>query len=233
MRLRVDPRNGFTLVELMISAGIGAIILGAVVLGGAAFQKIFAASNEYYRATSDQSRVLDYIARDVRRALMVQVINGGQELVLTLPNYLSAGAPQTPTIAYGRSPFGKPNGIVDYGTAANPIAVSYSMSGQLIIRKQGIATVTNPAKANDWLVTSTNFDTTQITWNPNLQATICNDVENFQLTDLDATGSVKVTLSFMPRFHFASTADLTDANNSARKGTSVYTGIALRNPRRN
>jgi type II secretory pathway component PulJ len=233
MKLTLKKHSGYTLVELMISASIGGFILASIVIGGAAFQKIFAASNEYYRATSDQSRVLDYIARDVRRAVMVQVINGGQELVLTLPNYLSSGSPQTPTIAYGRSAYGKPNGIVDYGTAANPVAVSYSMSGQSIIRKQGTATVTNPAKANDWLVTSTNFDTTQITWNSNLQATICNDVENFQLTDLDATGSVKVTLSFMPRFHFASTADLTDANNSARKGTSVYTGIALRNPRRN
>ena len=55
-------RAGLTLVETMIAAAVGSAITGAMVLGSMSFQTLSNGANEYYRATSDQMRVLDSIA---------------------------------------------------------------------------------------------------------------------------------------------------------------------------
>ena len=55
------------MAEMIVSLGIGSMILVAIVTGGVAFQKVFFAADDYYTATEDQNRVMDYIVRDLRR----------------------------------------------------------------------------------------------------------------------------------------------------------------------
>ena len=118
-------KMAFSLVELMISLAVGSLILAAVVSSTIAMQKLFAATDQYYMATSDQMRVLDFIALDMRRAVTGNVSNSAQTLTLTLPDYVdytqSPPAPRTPTVSV--------MGKVIYGASASQPTVSYSISG--------------------------------------------------------------------------------------------------------
>src|SRR6266478_5627550 len=102
-RPKVANRWAFTLVEMMISASVGSLILGALILTATSFQNVFNATDDYYLATSDQMRVLDYISLDMRRAVSGSVSNTAQTLTLTLPDYidysLNPPTPRTATIA--------------------------------------------------------------------------------------------------------------------------------------
>jgi Tfp pilus assembly protein PilW len=58
--------DAYTLVEMMVSVCVGALILAAVAESMVALQTLFVATDQYYMATSDQTRVLDFIAQDMR-----------------------------------------------------------------------------------------------------------------------------------------------------------------------
>src|SRR6266480_2713291 len=78
MKLCLTTRQriaGMTLVETMIAASIGSAVIGAMVLGSVSFQQLSNGADEYYKATSDQMRVLDSIALDMRRATGGSVSN--------------------------------------------------------------------------------------------------------------------------------------------------------------
>src|SRR5689334_16551406 len=89
--------QAFTLAETVVAAGVAAVILSAVVLGGVSFLNVFNATDEYYKANADQTRVLDYIAMDLRCALSGTISNSGQTLTLNMQDYLNyAGNPPVP-----------------------------------------------------------------------------------------------------------------------------------------
>ena len=93
-----------------------------------ALQKSTSASYHHIRSQIQQARLVDYIARDLRRALTVNVGNSqsGETLSLTIPDYYAAdGAPQDPVIV---------NGGIVYGNAAG-IPISYFKSGGNVIRR--------------------------------------------------------------------------------------------------
>lgn len=93
--MRMNPSRGsdraFTLVETIVGAAIGSIILAALMLGSVALLRTFKAVEDYSDAAIDQARILDYIARDVRRATSVSVLLNPTRLSLTIPDqYLNA-----------------------------------------------------------------------------------------------------------------------------------------------
>src|SRR6476659_9476086 len=153
MKLRrrsfVEDR-AFTLVEMLVAAAIASMALLALVTGSIACQKVFSATDYALKSSVDQLRILDYIERDARQALTVNVTNSGQTLTLTVPNYIdsSTGQPRLPTIKPGKKSNGMPNGTVDYGDPAAPVTVSYFLAngpapysfqanGRYLIRQQG------------------------------------------------------------------------------------------------
>jgi Tfp pilus assembly protein PilW len=115
----------FSMVELMVSLAVGSMILAAVASGTIAMQKLFVATDQYYMATSDQMRVLDFIALDMRRAASGNVSNAAQTLTLTLPDYMDYT--QNPPVP--RSPSVSATGKLNYGAAASQPTVVYSISG--------------------------------------------------------------------------------------------------------
>ena len=76
----------------------------------------------------EQARLLDYVCRDLRRALTVSVdtFEGAQRIKITIPDfYATDGTPRDPVIA---------NGTVYYGDRANPVRVAYYKTGSVIYR---------------------------------------------------------------------------------------------------
>jgi Tfp pilus assembly protein PilW len=117
--------DAYTLVEMMVSVCVGALILAAVAESMVALQTLFVATDQYYMATSDQTRVLDFIAQDMRSALSGAVSNQAQTLTLTLPDYIDyTQNPPAP-----RSPVLSATGTVSYGSTTTPPKVSYTVTG--------------------------------------------------------------------------------------------------------
>lgn len=122
-------RDGFTLVEAIVAAAIASIVLTALMLGSINLLRTHKAVEAYSDSAIDQARVLDYIARDVRRATSVTVLQNPTRLSLTIPDqYLTTNPTDrrfsTPTV--GTS--------VVYGSGS--INVTFYVSGKNFIRQE-------------------------------------------------------------------------------------------------
>lgn len=66
------PASGFSLVELMISAGIGSVIMTAIVLSFICCTRSFAAIGNYIDLNRASQSALDQMSRDIRQASSLQ-----------------------------------------------------------------------------------------------------------------------------------------------------------------
>jgi len=204
---------GYTVVELLMATGVSGLVLGGLVLGSVALQRSSAANLDYAIAQNDQSRISDYLAVDMRRALDVSP-DGSGGVIITLPNYYNAdGTAKTPTIV---STMGWPQkqrkkkknkhpNIITAQTAsydpANKVTVKYykgnaSALGQdptVFYRESG-----GVAKA------------------------IATDVADFQLTISDNETMAKTSITFAPRFRLLN-------SYSSNATTAFYQTTFLRN----
>ena len=201
---RNKRRVGFTLVELMMSAGCASLMLAAVLSAGVALQRSFAAVEGYSLAEGDQLRIQDYIAMDCRRAVSatrdngswtyssnvwswVSDPNGAATLTVTVPNYYDTnGHPVDPTY--------NSTGAIQYGGATTTI--SYYKSGSSFMRQIGF----DPTKAK----------------------AIATNVASFTVNDQDLTSRVTCSITFSPRFVYL-------PGPGPINGTTVYSNTFLRN----
>ena len=99
-------RAGFTLAEVVISMGASTIMLCALVLGCMGIQRALHNSERYATRQADQRRLLDYLSRDLRRAVGIAAtvadvpeeigsvsVVGDTALRLTLPAYYQGQVP--------------------------------------------------------------------------------------------------------------------------------------------
>lgn len=209
---------GFTLAEITIACSIAAIILFAMTVGSTSLQKTFGGSDGALKATADQMRILDYVARDVRQALTITVTNSGQTLNLTTPDYIdpSTGLPRLPTIKPGGSTYGLPQGVVDYGSSASPISVSYFPAAA---PTPPSTTYVFQANGPYWIRQVTNTQGTT-------QTVISRDCTSLQISFTDQTSAVTSSISYAPRYNFMQQAN-------SRTGSMLYVNTTLRNTRRN
>ncbi|MES2569235.1 MAG: prepilin-type N-terminal cleavage/methylation domain-containing protein, partial [Verrucomicrobiota bacterium] len=70
-------RSAFTMVEMMVSAAVGSFILGALILGSVTIHRSFYSTNHYAAQINNETRLMDYVAQDLRRAMRVGVIISG------------------------------------------------------------------------------------------------------------------------------------------------------------
>jgi hypothetical protein len=140
-----SPRNAaFTMLEVVIATMGSVIILGALMAASIGMQKSFGASERYADTQTEERRLIDYIARDLRRAVAVskrepggnferyaggtfEMVEGG-ELQLKLPAYYRSNAPMNADFDKALPVVGIGNGRVDYGTAsgaAPPVLIAY------------------------------------------------------------------------------------------------------------
>jgi len=210
----VTSRKGFTLVETMFSLAVGGFLLAGMIMSFSTFQQVFSGVDDYYRATSDEMRVLDFIGQDMRRAISGAVSNSTTTLTLTLPDYIDQS--QNPPVP--RAATISPTGVVTYGIAGSQPTIVYTISGtspnQKITRTftpaTGAATVTTlTAAAADYQFNCLD---------PSNQGSTA----NFAFGGLGQPASVMVRISFQPK--------LTRFNSAnARTATSVSSTVLLRN----
>jgi hypothetical protein len=165
-------------------------------------QRSFRATSHHAKSQIEQSRLVNYIARDLRRALRVEVdtFEGAKRITMKVPDYYTLdpsgrSVPRDPVIR---------NGGIDYGDPTAPVAISYYKSGSAIYRKvEG-----GPATGAGTTV-------------------LASDVQDF-VPDYSDDGKqiIGVSISFQPKFQ------LSPAHaSSLRAGTTVYATTLLRNKR--
>ncbi len=199
-------QSGFTLAEILTAMAIAVVIFAAILTATLAMQKSFNAVDHYFATHIQQVRIIDYLNRDVKRALICTTSANQQTVTLTIPKYIiqsgdaeavinpsRVGAPRDPTISTTTS------GVqVNYGTATSTVV--YSINGASILRTED-GVVTTIASSTDQLIPTT--------------------------TDVDLANTEKATMAvtFQPIFTSGNVAD-------ERTGTTVFSLAYLRNKRR-
>lgn len=210
----IAPRRAFTLIETMISLTVGGILLGGLILGFSTFQPVFSGVDDYYRATTDQMRVLDFIGQDMRWASGGGVSNYTTTLTLTLPDYLDQSqnppVPRTATIAA--------SGTVTYGSAGAQPTVVYTITGTAPNQKitRTYTPATGAAIATTLTMSPSDFQFNCL--NPNGLGSTA----DFSFGGAGQTPSVAIKISFQPKLHRANFVN-------ARAGTTITSTILLRN----
>jgi prepilin-type N-terminal cleavage/methylation domain-containing protein len=197
-------QSGFTLAEIMMAMAIAVVIFAAIITASLAMQKTFNAVDNYFATHIQQVRIIDYLNRDVKRALICTVSADQQTVTLTIPKYIIqsgdaeaiinpslVGAMRSPTLSTTTS-------LVNYGTTTTTVV--YSINGASILRTEDGA-VTTIASSTDQLVPSST-DT--------------------QLTNTEYS---TMAVTFHPIFTSGNVAD-------ERTGTTVFSLAYLRNKRR-
>jgi prepilin-type N-terminal cleavage/methylation domain-containing protein len=197
-------QSGFTLAEIMMAMAIAVVIFAAIITASIAMQKTFNAVDNYFATHIQQVRIIDYLNRDVKRALIFTVSADQQTVTLTIPKYIiqsgDAEAVSNPSLVGAmRSPtLSTTTSLVNYGTTTSTVV--YSINGASILRTED-GVVTTVASSTDQLVPSTTD------------------------TDLTNTEYTTMAITFQPIFTSGNVAD-------ERTGTTVFSLAYLRNKRR-
>ena len=97
IQLKSSTIRAFTLPEVMIATLIFSAVSLGLLMGFTSLERCFAATTEFATNHSDEMRISDYLALDLRRALSVQATQN--DTTIFIPCYYdAAGAPQTPTL---------------------------------------------------------------------------------------------------------------------------------------
>ena len=199
-------QSGFTLAEILTAMAIAVVIFAAILTASLAMQKTFNAVDNYFATHIQQIRIIDYLNRDVKRALIVTTSANQQTVTLTIPKYIIqsgdaeavsnpslVGAMRSPTISTTTS------GVqVNYGTTTSTVV--YSINGASILRTED-GVVTTVASSTDSLVPKDSD------------------------TELTNTEYTTMSVTFQPIFTSGNVAD-------ERTGTTVFSLAYLRNKRR-
>jgi hypothetical protein len=131
---RLTKPFAFTVPELMIAAAVGSLALVAAVSAALSMQRCIVAGEEFAADKSEQTRLSDYLALDLRRAISIQgaVPADNVLLTVTLPNYYDAdGNPRTPTIIKTADM----TYLAQYDP--NPVTIVYRKVNSIITRTEG------------------------------------------------------------------------------------------------
>jgi type II secretory pathway component PulJ len=127
---RRRSRGGFALAELMISTAIFTSVSAGLILGFISLKRCYAATADFAINHSDQMRISDYLAMDLRRAISVTAVRN--DASIKIPCYYDA----TPSHSV-QTPMLDGKGGVYYGAADCFVTVRYYLAGSVIYRKEG------------------------------------------------------------------------------------------------
>jgi hypothetical protein len=92
-----SARAAFTLVELTVAAGAGLILIGILASASVGLQRTISATSQSATAMNNETRLLDYVAQDLRRAVRVGTITSGS--YATAKNVSSFSVTETAILA--------------------------------------------------------------------------------------------------------------------------------------
>jgi hypothetical protein len=180
MKLRKSTaRRAFTLIEMLMSMAGSSILLTALVVGGVALMRSFAAVEGYSFSDGDQLRVSDYIALDVRRALTASV-DANNVLTITIPNYYDNNNTNPKwSNAHALDPSFDANGAIKYANTTTTIRY-YKLSSNFIREVNGIPS-TIATNVSSFQVTSQDLTSSvscSITFSPSFMTVEGSDAVN-------------------------------------------------------
>jgi hypothetical protein len=119
-------RAAFTIGELMVCVAITGVLFAAIFSATVALNRSYAAANDYFSTHLQQIRIMDYLARDVKRSFSVTTSSDLKTVTCIMPNYIvQPGDPEAvtdaSTIGVRRTPvvvasLNMNKALVDYGT---------------------------------------------------------------------------------------------------------------------
>lgn len=195
--------GGFTMGELMMSLAIGSVVCATTMTGVVFLQKSYAATEQYATSMGDQTRVLDYLALDMRRASAVKIDT--DSLSLTLPGYFTYDKADTvhrnPLPAWPSVDTSSTRAVYNAGAVAPTVSYRFDKASGQLQRQE----VYSDGAVSAWQVTAS-------------------QVKAFPTITVDPNDPRKytVSLSFQPTFETYDTPD----SNLITLATVVY----LRNP---
>ena len=185
MKLGISVKtHAFTLAEMLIAVAIASTILAVTLTSSVALQRSFNEVDNYSTTHMQQIRIVDYLARDVRRGLSVTSSVDRQTVTITIPQYIyQAGdtdLPNASLIGTPRPPkrvyvSGSDDPNINYGATTSTVV--YKVQGSSILRTEDTGkgpVVTTIASSTDNLVpetidvelANTEYTTTAVTFKP-------------------------------------------------------------------
>jgi hypothetical protein len=168
-----------------VAVAAASTILVAALAASVGLQRSFNSVDNYFSTHIQQIRIVDYLARDVKRGLSVTSSGTPQRVVIKVPRYIvqagdsdatgtNIGTPRLPT-------YSKTTDQVSYGPSAtaNSTSIKYEINGSSIVRSEDrdssgawvptiIASSTDnllPA-TTDFELANTEYTTTAVTFQP-------------------------------------------------------------------
>ena len=220
--------GAFTLLEVIVAVALSTVVFGAALASIVFLQKSYAATEQYAADLADQSRLMDSLAMDLRRARdMTALTTDGDgnttSITLALPDYydLSTGdaAPFPPSVYLNPEPrvafYGDP---LYYNDPLHQATVTYSLTKPA---GSGVGPVTRRELRRDGSVASF--------------ANVADRVVRFQVAFDDARGAdaafssavqARISATLQPVFQ---TPALPDPNTAARPLLNLHGMAFLRN----
>jgi type II secretory pathway component PulJ len=180
MRLGISAKtHAVTLVEMMVVVAMASALLGVTMTSSIALQRSFSSTDNYLATETQQIRIVDFLARDVKRGLSVISSVDQQTVDIQIPKYIiQAGDPEAilnpSLIGTPRSPsraIVSRDYNINYGATTS--SVEYKVNGSSIERwEDGVKTTIASSTDNllpqtlDTELANTEYTTTAITFKP-------------------------------------------------------------------
>ncbi|MDQ6765643.1 MAG: prepilin-type N-terminal cleavage/methylation domain-containing protein [Verrucomicrobiota bacterium] len=167
MRLNSAKREtGFTLAEMLVSTAVATLLFAGLYTAAIGLTRAYAAADDYYSTHLQQIRIIDYLARDVKRSFSVTTSPDLKTVTCIMPDYIvQTGDPEAvtdaTTIGQRRTPLvvGRPyRASVDYGSRNTRSALDGKIvAGNLTTLKSAAANFTAVDVGNPIQSTGTNI----------------------------------------------------------------------------
>jgi hypothetical protein len=173
--------RAFTLAEMLIAMGIAVAIIAVTLTTSVGLQKSLYSIDNSFGTHMQQIRIVDYLARDVRRGLSVVSSADKHTVTVNLPRYIiqagdadatgsNIGTPRAPSLAVVNRDYN-----VNYlpTSTSSPSVVTYTISGSSILRTEDNVITTIASSTDNLLpetvdieLANTEYTTTAITFKP-------------------------------------------------------------------
>jgi hypothetical protein len=135
--------RAFTITEFLVATMVIGITFAALAVATISLQRSLYSARDYSTALNTQSRIADYIRRDLRNGLDAGVELAGKRLWVDLPDdYDSLGNPVDPRVG--------PDRTVVYTTPGARVRMRYYKSGTDFVREGGGASTVIASNAGDF-----------------------------------------------------------------------------------
>lgn len=259
---RPHGKSGVALLELLVSTGAAIAIIGALVTASVSISRSITATRHYTTNATSQSRIMDYIAQDLRRAVRVGTLIGGastpfrtqQNFAITNTNVLTIDVPDfyagnTPDNTAG-SAYKTPR----YPRATLDTTVLYNSSANLklngVVPWQEAAVLFGPRYLTRFAPASAGDGTIQVRYSQRIRAsgdpTMCffraeypsgsstaSDMREIAESVSEETAGTSVILSALSNgAGFRIQSSFTPRYRAGSESTTAWLEVTLRNPRR-